>query len=64
MSADKRYRVIVKEPLAAKFHEIFGDEAQLSYVVNTLVVEFLEEAEREDGTLDDVLTRIHERLQT
>ena len=64
MSADKRYRVLVKEPLAKKFHELFGDDAALSYVVNTLVVEFLEEAEREDGTLDDVLERMHERLQT
>jgi len=25
---------------------------------------FREEAEREDGTLEDVLTRIHERIQT
>jgi hypothetical protein len=38
--------------------------ARLSVLLSTMLQLFREEAEREDGTFEDVLTRIHERLQT
>lgn len=45
------------------FYDTFPD-GKLSIVLSTLLQLFREEAEREDGTLQDVLTRIHEQLQT
>ena len=45
------------------FYETFPN-GKLSIVLSTLLQLFREEAEREDGTLEDVLTRIHERIQT
>ena len=45
------------------FYETFPN-GKLSIVLSTMLQLFREEAEREDGTLEDVLTRIHERLQT
>jgi|DEB3_MinimDraft_2_1074329.scaffolds.fasta_scaffold00335_14 uncharacterized protein (DUF3820 family) len=45
------------------FYETFP-EGKLSIVLSTLLQLFREEAEREDGSLQDVLTRIHVQLQT
>ncbi len=45
------------------FYETFPN-GKLSIVLSTMLQLFREEAEREDGTLEDVLTRIHERIQT
>lgn len=46
-----------------KFFTLFPD-GTLGATVDTLLEYLLEEAEREDGTLEEVLQRMYERLQT
>ena len=46
-----------------KFFTIFPEET-LGATVDQLLEYLIEEAEREDGTLGEVLQRMYERLQT
>jgi ferritin-like protein len=60
-------REIVKLKLTThqvrKYFELFPDSV-LGGTVDTLLEYFLEEANREDGTHEEVLQRMYERLQT
>jgi hypothetical protein len=60
-------REIVKLKLSShqvkKFFELFPD-AVMGATFDTLLEYLIEEAEREEGTLQEVLERIYERLQT
>ncbi len=60
-------REIVKLKLTShitrKFFELFP-EGVMGGAVDTLLQYLIEEAEREEGTLEEVLERMYERLQT
>jgi len=45
------------------FYETYPD-GKLSVLLSTLLQFFREEAEQDEAPIEDVLTRIHERIQT